>query len=163
MLKDDRFYANYTLLGPEAEAAGGAVKNEVDDKDKEQKKEGCLKSFTCHRTQAVLRLLALPHRRYAAFVSGSDDGSGEQVMVDAYLANLLKKYERQIMDKLEEVEALQVENQEPTRNRKENSGKKEKSSSGKGEVVLAEQKDVLKRRWLQVRGLVNGAVRGLGG
>lgn len=96
---------------------------------------------TCHRTQAVLRLLTLPARRYSAFVSGTDDGTAaEQGIVNAYLANLLKKYARQVMETLEEVEELEVE------------GPK-----------MKEQKDMLLRRWRQIKEIVNDAVRALGG
>lgn len=125
----------------------------------------------CHRTQAVLRLLTLPHRRYAAFVSGSDDGSAEQHVVNAYLANLLKKYSRQIMEKVEEVEGLvvQSEEEEVTDTRRETRKAKERRESRGGDgrggnaKVLPEQKDVLVRRWVQIRELVNGAVSALGG
>jgi hypothetical protein len=143
ILKEDGFYGKYTLFGPGAAAA--AAEEAQEEGEEGEAKEGTRRQTqTCHRTQAALRLLTLPHRRYAAFVSGSDDGTPEQGIVNKYLANLLKKCERQIMDKVEEVEGLEV------------------GSDGDG-TVSKEQKDVLMRRWVQIRELVNGAVGALEG
>lgn len=115
---------------------------------------------TCHRTQAVLRLLTLPHKRYASFVSGTDDGIREQGIVNAYLLNLLKKYERQIMETLEEVEAITPDDKPKTRPRRKSRVSEE---DGVRVRVLKEQKDILLRRWKQIREIVNAAVRSLGG
>lgn len=112
-LKADGFYANYTLSPREP--------------------------VVCHRTQAVLRLLTLPERRYAAFVSGTDEGPADQARVNEYLVGLLVEYERQIMDILEEVEGLVV-----------------------GGEVKPEQKSVLLLRWRQIRDMVRTAVQSLG-
>lgn len=119
-LKEDGFCANYTL-SPSASSSPAAA----------------AAAAICHRTQAVLRLLTLPHRRYAAFVSGTDDSAADQARVDAYLLGLLVKYERQVMEILEEVEGL--------------------------DETASEQKDVLGRRWRQIRRIVRGAVGTLGG
>jgi hypothetical protein len=115
LLKEDGFYAKYALS-----ASDLAV---------------------CHRTQAVLRLLTLPERRYTAFVGGTDEGAVEQEKVDRYLLGLLVKYERKVMQVLEEVEGLGVE----------------------GDDVRREQRDVLGRRWKQIGRIVRGAVEKLGG
>ncbi|KAF2741527.1 SET domain-containing protein [Polyplosphaeria fusca] len=101
--------------------------------------------WTCHRTQAVVRLLVLPAARYSAFVAGTDDGGAEQEMVNKYLLNLMTKYSREVMEIVDEVEGLVVGVDEG------------------GERVVGEQKNVLLRRWKQIRDIVNAAVRGLGG
>jgi hypothetical protein len=88
----------------------------------------------CHRTQAVLRLLVLENRRYSSFVSGDDDGSKEQRHVNNHLAGVLTKYSREVMEMLEEVE-----------------------HSG----AAIEQRDVLVKRWKQIRDLVNVAIAAL--
>lgn len=112
LLKEDGFYGSYTL-SPMAPTI-------------------------CHRTQAVIRLLTLPSRRYSAFVSGTDEGVGDQSKVNDYVAGLLVKYERQIMDILDEVEGLRVDRQ-----------------------VKSGQKDTLLRRWRQVRHIVNMGISAL--
>jgi hypothetical protein len=118
-LKEDGFYGEYTLSPGKGEGEGEPT--------------------ICHRTQAVLRLLTLPDRRYTAFVSGTDEGAGpDQAKVDRYLAGLLVKYERQIM---EEVEGIDV----------------------KSNGARADQKDVLLRRWKQIGDIVRGAVSTYGG
>ncbi|KAF2488857.1 SET domain-containing protein [Lophium mytilinum] len=108
-LKEDGFYGNYTLspTGP------------------------------CHRTQAALRLLHLPTRRYVAFVSGADDGAVDQAVIDTHLRKLLEEYQRVVMQAEEEVDALDV-------------------------GVEVEQKEMLARRWKQVGAIVQGAGRGHG-
>ncbi|KAF2679448.1 SET domain-containing protein [Lentithecium fluviatile CBS 122367] len=95
----------------------------------------------CHRTQAVLRLLTLPERRYTAFISGTDEGASDQAKVNDYLIGLLVKYERQIMGILEEVEGIEAE----------------------PKSKWVEQKNVLLRRWKQIERIVKGAVVVLGG
>ncbi|KAF2131900.1 SET domain-containing protein [Dothidotthia symphoricarpi CBS 119687] len=134
-LKEDGFYAKYTLF-----PASPTV---------------------CHRTQAVLRLLVLDSKRYAAFVSGDDDGSREQGKLNGYLSGVLMKYSRQIMEILEDVERLEgVEGDGETRSEEdmEESGLERTGTQG----VRAEQRDVLLRRWRQIRDLVNAAVEELG-
>jgi hypothetical protein len=109
----------------------------------------------CHRTQAVLRLLLLDNKRYSIFVGGDDDGSKEQSRVDQYLAGILKKYSRQIIDKLEELEQLKTdivvgEERSETRSISRDQG-----------VVKAEHKDTLLKRWKQIRVIVNTAIDAL--
>jgi hypothetical protein len=132
-LKDDGFYGTYTLTPSPPQA--------------------------CHRTQAVLRLLTLPERRYSVFVGGTDDGATEQGIVNAYLLQLLKKYERQVMEALEEAEGL------VTAEAKAGKRKRRQSSVGESgqERPGKEQKDVLVRRWKQIQEIINDAVRSLGG
>lgn len=130
-LKEDGFHGNYTLSSKEP--------------------------TICHRTEAVLRLLVLDNRRYSAFVGGDDDGSKEQGRVNAYLVQILTKYSRQIIEILEEVEGLHVDR---------HSSDKVRRGSSKGAVseklpIRTEQKDVLIRRWKQIRDLVNTAIGNL--
>lgn len=133
-LKEDGFHGNYTLT-PTA-------------------------PYLCHRTQAVIRLLTVPERRYAAFVSGTDDGAKEQGRVDAYAIELLEKYEREIGEKMEQVEELVVD-EKRTRPRRKSRRLDEDSEGGRG--VRQEQKHVLLRRWKQIREIVNQAMKGLSG
>ncbi|KAJ4286721.1 hypothetical protein N0V90_012973 [Kalmusia sp. IMI 367209] len=112
ILKEDGFYGSYTLSPTNP--------------------------TICHRTQVVIRLLTLPLRRYTAIVSGTDEGAGDQGKVNEYIIGLLVKYERHIMEIIEEVDSLKV--------------------SGK---VKLEQKDVLLRRWKQIRQIVKTGVTSL--
>ncbi|CAI9627228.1 unnamed protein product [Alternaria burnsii] len=117
-LKEDGFYGNYTLFG--------AGKEET----------------VCYRTQTVLRLLVLDSRRYSAFVSGDDDGARDQARLNKYLADVLTKYSREIVDTLEEVEDLDL--------------------GEENEHELAEgQKETLVKRWKQIRSVVNKAIEAL--
>ncbi|KAI4670010.1 uncharacterized protein J4E79_000290 [Alternaria viburni] len=116
-LKEDGFHGDYTLFG--------AGKEEI----------------VCYRTQAVLRLLVLDSRRYSAFVSGDDDGVRDQGRLDKYLADVLTKYSREIVDTLEEVEQLDL-------------------SEGEHEVAEGQRETVV-RRWKQIRGIVNKAIDAL--
>jgi hypothetical protein len=134
-LKEDGFYGNYTLT-PTA-------------------------PITCHRTQAALRLLILPSRRYSAFVSGTDEGVVEQPKVDKYLLGLLEWYAREIMETLEELEGV-VEKKEGG-GRTTRSKRKSMLETEDEERVTDDHKDVLARRWKQIRDVVNAAVRQLGG
>jgi hypothetical protein len=114
ILKEDKFYGKY-ILSPE--------------------------SSTCHRTQSALRLLTFPYRRYAAFISGSDDGSAEQHSVNTYLRKLLERYQREIIENEEAVEGLVVK----------------RSLRGAAGVSEA-QKETLRRRWRQVGAMVKGVL-----
>jgi hypothetical protein len=126
-LKEDGFHGNYTLFAKEP--------------------------TICHRTQAALRLLLLDNKRYSLFVSGDDDGIREQSRVNIYLADVLTKYSRQIIDTLEELERLEVD----TSNRGGDNKKRRISIvSGKG-LTKSEHRDVLLKRWKQIRELVNTA------
>lgn len=109
VLKEDGFYGSYTLSPTDPPI--------------------------CHRTQAVVRLLTLPSRRYTSFVSGTDEGAGDQGKVNEYVIALLVKYERQIMEIMEEVEGLRT-----------------------GEDVTMGQHDTLLRRWKQIRTIVKTGI-----
>lgn len=111
----------------------------------------------CHRTQAVLRLLVLDNRRYSSFVSGDDDGSKDQKRLDGYLADVLTKYSRKVMGVIEEVEGLEVKVKE------RRSSRRKSEVGGDGAEFRAGQRDMLLRRWKQIRDLVNGAVESLKG
>jgi hypothetical protein len=127
-LKEDGFHGSYTLFVKEP--------------------------TICHRTQAVLRMLLLDNRRYSSFVGGDDDGSKEQGRVNEYLVGILTKYSRQIIEILEELERLEVE----VGNGDQRNKKQRKSTMSRKSLVRAEHKDVLMRRWKQIRDLVNTAV-----
>lgn len=130
-LKEDHFYGNYTLLPT--------------------------RPVTCHRTQAVLRLLVLP-RRYAAFVGGIDDGAKEQPRMDKYLTEILTKYTRQIVDIIEKVEALGTSAKPATRQRR-------LTSTGNAELkqkaIEDSQKAMVLKRWIQIRDFVHVAISNL--
>jgi hypothetical protein len=126
-LKEDGFHGNYTLFAKEP--------------------------TVCHRTQAALRLLLLDNKRYSLFVSGDDDGIREQSRVNIHLADVLTKYSRQIIDTLEELERLEVDTSNG-----EGDKKKRRTSTVSGKVLAkAEHRDVLLKRWKQIRELVNTA------
>ncbi|XP_014561217.1 hypothetical protein COCVIDRAFT_33924 [Bipolaris victoriae FI3] len=118
-LKEDGFYANYTLFGEEKEER------------------------VCYRTQAVLRLLVLDAKRYAAFVSGDDDGARDQARLNEYLAGVLTKYSRKIVDIIEEVEGLDLS----------------KDAEQAEEGVVEGQRETLVKRWKQIRDIVNSGIR----
>jgi hypothetical protein len=107
----------------------------------------------CHRTQAVLRLLLLDNKRYSSFVGGDDDGSKEQGRVNDHLVGILTKYSRQIINTLEELE--QFETEDITREKRTTRQSKDKSKT------KTEHKDVLLRRWKQIRDIVNTAITAL--
>lgn len=122
-LKEDGFHGKYTLFTKEP--------------------------TICHRTQAVLRLLLLDNRRYSAFVGGDDDGSKEQARVNDYLAGILTKYSRQIIDILDELELVKVD---------ESDGQAGDSRNSATRQSKAAHRDVLLRRWKQIRDIVNTAI-----
>ncbi|CAO2657753.1 Nn.00g038790.m01.CDS01 [Neocucurbitaria sp. VM-36] len=137
-LREDGFWGNWTLS---------------------EGLEGCV----CHRTQAVLRLLVLDARRYAAFVKGDDDGARDQARLNRYLAGVLTKYSRRVMDVIEEVELVQTEKGEQNDEDKGSNSKGTSSSEPKEEALARpEQKDMLLKRWLQIQSLVNAAITKLG-
>lgn len=130
-LKEDGFHGSYTLFNKEP--------------------------TICHRTQAVLRLLLLDNRRYSSFIGGDDDGSKEQLRVNEYLVGILTKYSRQIIDILEELDGL------PTDGSKGGKGRRRSSRIVASETGLArpEHKEVMIKRWKQIRDLVNTAIEAL--
>ncbi|KAF2820058.1 SET domain-containing protein [Ophiobolus disseminans] len=127
-LIEDGFYGNYTLSTKEP--------------------------TTCHRTQAVLRLLILDNRRYSAFVGGDDDGSKEQGKVDQYLEGILTKYSRRIMDISEELEHLKPD--VPGEGKRER--RQSKRIANVKSVVKAEHRDVLIKRWKQICDILNTTI-----
>ncbi|KAH7078619.1 hypothetical protein FB567DRAFT_534308 [Paraphoma chrysanthemicola] len=130
-LKEDGFHGNYTLSPRDP--------------------------IVCHRTEAVLRLLVLDHKRYSSFVGGDDDGSKEQGRVDDYLVQILTKYSRQIIDILDEVESLKADRVGSNKGRRTSS----RSTASTKVPIRAEHKDTLLRRWKQIRDLVNTAIGAL--
>ena len=130
-LKEDGFHGNYTLFSKEP--------------------------TICHRTQAVLRLLVLDNRRYSSFIGGDDDGSQEQGRVNEFIAGILTKYSRQIIDILEDLEQLEID---ITNGGKGNRRQSKRLMSGRS-PVKAEYRDVLVRRWKQIRDIVNTAIQAL--
>ncbi|KAF6837971.1 SET domain-containing protein [Colletotrichum musicola] len=89
----------------------------------------------CYRTQAALRTLVLPARRWARFVDGFEDGEAEQAEVDALLRDVLSAYDREIAEKIETV-----------------------SKSGEGEEF---QRSMLVGRWRQIQNLVRATIQKL--
>jgi hypothetical protein len=102
-------------------------------------------------------MLVLENRRYSAFVGGDDDGTKEQKKVNGYLVGILTKYSRQIIDILEELELLKTDGGEGKTTRR-----KSKRLSDVGDESKADHKDVLVRRWKQIRDMVNTAIDELG-
>ncbi|OAL57086.1 SET domain-containing protein [Pyrenochaeta sp. DS3sAY3a] len=135
-LKEDGFHGSYTLSGSGKDIA------------------------VCHRTQAVLRLLVLDSKRYAAFVGGDDDGVKDQARLNSYLANILTKYARRVVEIIEEVDGFEVEKQSGvgTRTRRKSSAAKVDADK----VNIEGQKAVLLKRWKQIRDIVNAAIEKLG-
>lgn len=130
-LKEDSFYGNYTLSSSSP--------------------------TICQRTQAILRLIVLDTRRYAAFVVGDDDGSRDEDRLNKYLVGILTKYSRHIIDILDELEQFDVGAG------KTRSGKRRKSEvveAGHHEIAAGHQA-VLVRRWKQIRDIVNKAIETL--
>lgn len=130
-LKEDGFHSSYTLFSSEP--------------------------IICHRTQAVLRLLVLDNRRYSSFVGGNDDGSKEQGGVNSYLVGILTKYSRQIIEILDEVERLQTDTPSEEKGKRRQS----KRLASDQTITKAEHKDVLIKRWKQIRDIVNAAIEAL--
>ncbi|KAI8937649.1 hypothetical protein NX059_005354 [Plenodomus lindquistii] len=131
-LKEDGFYGNYTL-SPTATPV------------------------ICHRTQAVLRLLVLDSKRYAAFVGGDDDGARDQGRLNKYLIDVLTKYSRKIIEILEEVESVALASEKPRPAKR----RKSDVENGSSDKFSAGHKATLIKRWKQIRDLVNRAVEAL--
>ena len=128
-LKEDGFYGNYTLSPSSSSTDTGLP--------------------ICYRTQAVLRMLVLDSRRYSAFVSGDDDGSRDQARLNTYLADILTKCTRKIIEILEEVDQVDLGAKTGTDDKSDGKGKKS---------VVEGQRDTLVKRWKQIRDIVNKAV-----
>ena len=111
----------------------------------------------CHRTQAALRLQTLPARRYRVFVSGTDDGSSDQKRIDIKCRQLLGEYAREIIHTEYAIDGLEAKNGFEVGVDKAMPAKETMEEGG----VKAEQKDILARRWTQVRNIVNACSRQL--
>lgn len=85
----------------------------------------------CYRTQVALRMICLKEAKWRRFVDGFDGGEKDQKVVDQLLSKVLK--------------GLGENAKEMT---------KKMSESGGNEV---EQRDVLRRRWAQIQGIVRDA------
>ncbi|KAH9868176.1 hypothetical protein J1614_007248 [Plenodomus biglobosus] len=113
----------------------------------------------CHRTQAVLRLIVLDAKKYAAFISGDDDGASDQARVDDYLVGVLTKFSKQIIHVLEDVEAVEVgvdlEKSRPAKRRKSD------VQSSLADDIGIGHKTTLIKRWKQIQNMVNMAMEAL--
>jgi hypothetical protein len=89
----------------------------------------------CYRTQVALRAIYLPSREWRRVAQGEDDGEGHQEKVDELLVSILKKYVVRINDRLEKIGLLE-----------------------EGEPC---QRDMLRLRWHQIRGLVERTIKRL--
>ncbi|KAH7405726.1 hypothetical protein DE146DRAFT_609344 [Phaeosphaeria sp. MPI-PUGE-AT-0046c] len=130
-LKEDGFHGSYTLFNKDP--------------------------TICHRTQAVLRLLLLDNRRYSSFVGGDNDGSKEQTRVNEYLREVLTKYSRQIIDILEELDRLPTDGSKGAQSRRRSS-RITRTETG---LTKPEHKEVMIKRWKQIRNIVNTAIEAL--
>ncbi len=88
----------------------------------------------CYRTQVALRILVLPIRKWERFVDGLEDMEDEQGAVNIILGKVLKSLKREAKGKLEEVEGLEED------------------------VGMECQRDMLRRRWMQIEALIQAAL-----
>ena len=88
----------------------------------------------CYRTQVALRILVLPIRKWERFVDGLEDMEDEQGAVDRVLGKVLKNLKIEVQGKMESVEGL------------------------KEDVGMKCQRDMLRRRWMQIEGLIQAAL-----
>ena len=106
----------------------------------------------CHRTQAVLRLLAFATQPYADFVSGVSDGVADQPHVNVYCRRLLKGYYRQVMDVEDKCRALAEGEEE-----------RELGGTTSQPPVLHQRMKLLVDRWVQIREILSECTRALDG
>lgn len=104
----------------------------------------------CHRTQVALRQMAVTGKyggltmaEWRKFVSGLDDGEKSQAKVDALAVGLLEKYEATIKTKEKELRKLRFREEDGD----------EEMNEGRREILL--------RRWAQIRGLVKTTIQRL--
>ncbi len=88
----------------------------------------------CYRTQVALRILVVPARKWERFVDGIEDGEKEQGAVDKVLLKVLMEFQGNVGGKIEAVEGLG------------------------GGVGTASQRDTLRRRWAQIKALIQAAI-----
>jgi hypothetical protein len=93
------------------------------------------KETVCYRTQIALRAMILPVRQWHRFVEGVDDGEKDQANVDARLVDLLEALAQEARDHLVALKSFFTANEGPY--------------------------NVLKRRWNQILGIIEGALRRL--
>jgi hypothetical protein len=86
----------------------------------------------CHRTQVALRLLCMPLRSWYRFVSGEDDGEKDQGKVNQTLLKSLRSFEDQTKVVLKRLTLIKT--------------------------GLDSQRDMLRRRWQQIHGLLEAAI-----
>lgn len=179
-LRHDKFYGNYTLIPPSSASA-----TSTSGEKETQKQTTTTQGLTCHRTQSALRLLCLPRRRYSSFVSGYDDGAADQSVVDAYFRDLLVEYGREVGEIIDQVQELDLgvggdegggkgkkgkEGRRRSRRISKASGGEGKEGDGdegvekgseereKEKERVEGQRDMLVRRWGQIRRIVNDAI-----
>ena len=88
----------------------------------------------CYRTQVALRILVLPIRKWERFVDGLEDMEDEQGAMDRILGKVLKNLKIEVQGKMDSVEGL------------------------KEDVGMKCQRDMLRRRWMQIEGLIQAAL-----
>ncbi|CAG8973301.1 hypothetical protein HYALB_00000063 [Hymenoscyphus albidus] len=91
------------------------------------------KDGVCYRTQVALRILCLPLGRWRRFVAGGDEGVRDQEVVDEYLVGILRRLRRVVGEKIGAVKKLKT--------------------------GLESQREVLGRRWVQIDGLLESAIK----
>lgn len=104
----------------------------------------------CHRTQVALRQMAVTGKyggltmdEWRKFVSGLDDGEKSQAKVDALAVGLLEKYEATVKTKEKELRKLRFQEEDGD----------EEMNEGRREILL--------KRWAQIRGLVKTTIQRL--
>ncbi|KAH6724575.1 putative SET domain-containing protein [Leptodontidium sp. 2 PMI_412] len=108
------------------------------DKKEILEEEGFLGNYVldretvCYRTQVALRLACLPVGKWRRFVSGSDDGEKDQGKVDQALLKILRKYQKDTIEKIRLVRIL--------------------------EEGTADQRGILGNRWQQIGVLLQAAI-----
>lgn len=90
------------------------------------------KETVCHRTQVALRLLCLSVKKWQQFVDGLDDGEYDQSAVDTLLAEILESYLDDVEETITSLKML---------------------DSG-----LSSQRVALRRRWRQIRLLLENTI-----
>jgi len=90
-------------------------------------------------------------------VSGTDDGSSDQKCIDIKCRQLLDEYVREIIHTEDIIDGLEAKNGVDTGVDKAMQAKETMEEGS----VKAEQKDILARRWTQVRNIVNACSRQL--
>jgi hypothetical protein len=90
----------------------------------------------CYRTQVALMALCVPMRQWKRFMEGLEAGDEMQRQVDEILVASLKKYSQDISGRLEEIRGMDG-------------------------VGLPCHREMLQRRWVQIRGLVDKTIERL--